>query len=369
MLCFERLQFLHELVIFGIADLRLVGHIVQVLMMAKLVAKHVDFAVGIFHRPLNYNLTRKRENRPIADYKNAVLIYNPRAGKFRNGTAGLDRAAEILNRAGRQVAISPTTGPRTAGAIASEYIARGIDLVIVAGGDGTINEAAEGMIGSDVPLAILPAGTANVLAMELGIGSKLERAAARLGELEPRRIAVGRITCEPERTPRHFLCMAGVGLDAQIVNNVNPGLKAKAGKFSYWLAGWSLLGQRLAQFRACSTGETRQCSFALLSRVRNYGGDFQIAPTVTLRDGNFEAVLFEGRTSLPYVKYFAGMALKRIARMKGVGLFRTTGMRFEALGRRVWVQVDGELAGHLPAEIRIVPDALTLLMPRGYGAP
>jgi len=337
-------------------------------MMAKLVAKRVDFAGGIFHRPLNYNLTRKRENRPIADYRNAVLIYNPRAGKFRNGTPAIDRAAEILNKAGRQLAISPTTGPRTAGAIASEHIARGAGLVIVAGGDGTINEAAEGMIGSDVPLAILPAGTANVLAMETGIGAKLERAAAKIGELQPRRIAVGRIVCEPERTPRHFLCMAGIGLDAQIVYNVNPGLKAKAGKLAYWLAGWSLLGQRLPQFRACSGGEPRRCSFALLSRVRNYGGDFQIAPSVTLADPNFEAVLFEGLTSLPYVKYFAGMALNRIAGMKGVGLFRTTGMQFDAVDRRVWVQVDGELAGYLPAEIRIVPDAITLLLPRSYGA-
>lgn len=241
-------------------------------------------------------------------------------------------------------------------------------MVIVAGGDGTINEAAEGMIGSNVPLAILPAGTANVLAMETGVGSKLVRAAAGFDRLEPRRIAVGRIICEPERTPRHFLCMAGVGLDAQIVHNVDPGLKARAGKLAYWVAGWSLLGRKLAQFRASSGGEVRQCSFALLSRVRNYGGDFQIAPTVTLADSNFEAVLFEGVTSLPYVKYFAGMAMKRIAGMKGVGLFRTTEMEFKALDRRVWVQIDGELAGHLPAEIRIVPDALTLLVPPSYGA-
>ncbi len=265
--------------------------------------------------------------------------------------------------------LAPTTGPRTAGGIASEHIGRGADLVIVAGGDGTINEAAEGMIHSPVPLAILPAGTANVLAMETKVGPRLERAAARLDELEPRRIAVGRISCDHGRVSRHFLCMAGVGLDAHIVYHVNSGLKARAGKFAYWLAGWSLFGRSLTQFQVSFGGEARECSFALVSRVRNYGGDFQIAPTVTLLDDGFEVVLFEGRSSVRYVKYFAGMALKRLPGMKGVTVLRTGCLELTAPeDRRVYAQIDGEFAGHLPVEIGIVPDALTLLVPREYGA-
>ncbi len=265
--------------------------------------------------------------------------------------------------------LAPTTGPRTAGGIACEHIGRGADLVIVAGGDGTINEAAEGMIHSPVPLAILPAGTANVLAMETKLGSRVERAAARLDELEPRRIAVGRLTCDGGRVSRHFLCMAGVGLDAHIVYHVSSGLKARTGKFAYWLAGWSLLGRRLAQFQAGFGGEARECSFALVSRVRNYGGDFQIAPSVTLLDDCFEAVLFEGRSSVRYVKYFGGMALNRLSGMKGVTVRRTDSLKLAAPeDRRVYIQIDGEFAGHLPAEIQIVPDALTLLLPREYGS-
>jgi diacylglycerol kinase (ATP) len=242
--------------------------------------------------------------------------------------------------------------------------------VICAGGDGTINETAEGMIGSKVPLAVLPAGTANVLAMETGLGRNIERAAARIDELVPRRIAVGRISGGPEGVSRHFLCMAGIGLDAHIVYNVNAGLKARAGKLAYWLAGWSLLGRRLAQFRARFDGESRECSFALVSRVRNYGGDFQIAPSVSLSDDCFEAVLFQGRSSVPYVKYFAGMALDRLAGMSGVTVLRTDCMVLEApRDSRVYVQIDGEFAGHLPMEVRLVPDALTLLVPREYGRP
>ncbi len=79
--------------------------------------------------------------------------------------------------------MAPTTGPRTAGAIAREHIDRGADLIVAAGGDGTINEVAEGMVHSQVPLAILPAGTANVLAMEMKLGAQLERAAERLEDM------------------------------------------------------------------------------------------------------------------------------------------------------------------------------------------
>jgi len=108
--------------------------------------------------------------------------------------------------------MAPTTGPHTAGAIAREQIGRGADLILVAGGDGTINEAAEGTIGSTVPLGILPCGTANVLAVEAGIGLDPWRAARHLHELKPRRIAVGHVVCEEGRVSRHFLLMAGAGL-------------------------------------------------------------------------------------------------------------------------------------------------------------
>jgi diacylglycerol kinase (ATP) len=242
--------------------------------------------------------------------------------------------------------------------------------VVVAGGDGTVNEAAEGLVHTPVPLAVLPAGTANVLATEMGLGRSLERATGRLNELQPRRISVGRLACEGGRVCRHFLLMAGIGLDAHIVYHLNAALKARTGKFAYWVSGWSLLGRRLAQIHAEIDGSPRQCSFALLSKVRNYGGDFSIAPNATLFDDRFEAVLFEGRSSLPYVKYFLGMALQRLEGMKGVSILRAGRVVLSApADGRVYVQIDGEYAGRLPAEIRIVPDALTLLVPPGYGAP
>jgi diacylglycerol kinase family enzyme len=268
------------------------------------------------------------------------------------------------------VTVAPTTGPGTAGAIAREHIGRGADLVVVAGGDGTINEAAEGLLHSGVPLAILPGGTANVLANELGLGSRIERVAARLEECRPRRISVGHLTCDGGRVSRHFLLLAGIGFDAYIVHHVDGELKARTGKLAYWVAGLSLLGRPFAEFQTEIRGEKRRCSFALVSKVRNYGGDFEIARSVRLFDDRFEVVLFEGRPSVHYAKYFTGMMLGRLSRMKGVTVLRTDRLTLSGPeDRRVYVQIDGESAGCLPAEIRIVPDALTLLAPPEYGGP
>ena len=263
--------------------------------------------------------------------------------------------------------VAPTTGPRTAGAIAREHIGRGADLILAAGGDGTVNEVAEGMVHSEVPLAVLPAGTANVLAMEMKLGGKFLQVAARLGECRPERVSVGHLTCSQGRVSRHFLLMAGAGLDARIVYNVNAGVKARIGKLAYWLAGWRLLGRRLPEFTVEADGCRHVCSFALLSKVRNYGGDFEIARSVTLFDDRFELVLFEGRTSTRYVKYFAGLTLDRLLGMKGVVNCRARHARLSSADdARVYVQVDGELAGYLPAEVTIVRDALTLLVPPEY---
>lgn len=287
---------------------------------------------------------------------------------MRNGGSALARAVEILKTNGHSLSVSPTTGPRTAGEIAHRHISAGADLILVAGGDGVINEAAQGMIQSNVPLGILPGGTANVLAVEMRIGSRLDRAAERLEECRTQRISLGRVTYGNGGESRYFLAMAGIGLDAHIVNRVSQPLKARTGKLAYWLAGWTVFGRSLPQIQVDSGGVRRQCSFALLSKVRNYGGDFEIAREVSLLDDRFEMVLFEGRSSARYVKYLAGLTLRRLNGMAGVNMSRTADAAIACLdGGRVFIQVDGEAAGCLPADISIVPDALTLLVPAEYG--
>ncbi len=280
----------------------------------------------------------------------------------------LHRVEDFLGRAGYGPRLVPTTGPETAGLLARQAIAEDADLILAAGGDGTINEVAEGMVHSSVPLGILPAGTANVLATEMGLGSRMERVAARLDGCHAERISVGRLTCDRGAArARHFLLMAGAGLDAHIVYHVNPRLKAFSGKLSYWVAGFSLLGHTLAEFQVEAGGQARTCSFALISRVRNYGGDLEIARSTSLFDDQFEIVLFEGSRSFRYLKYLGGVLLRRAAGLRGVSVLRTRKVSLSGpAGCPVHLQIDGEYAGLLPGSVELVPDALTLLIPPEY---
>jgi diacylglycerol kinase (ATP) len=309
----------------------------------------------------------------IAPYKQPVLIYNPVAGKLRRDTQRiLQRTTEALVRANivhpHSLTFEPTRGPVDATRLAREASKDGTDLILVLGGDGTINEVVNGMVHSNVPLGILPGGTANVLAMELGLGSRVYRAIERLGKCEPRRVSVGRVSGLGDDDARHFLAMSGAGLDARIVYDINPRFKAMAGKLAYWVTGFAHATQSVGQFDARINGSSYRCGFALASRVRNYGGDLEIASGASLAHDDFEIVLFEGSNPLRYAWYMLGVATKQVKKMKGVHTVRHVSVDFTSDQQQsaVHLQIDGEYAGKLPARIEIVPAALTLLMPPEY---
>jgi len=245
----------------------------------------------------------------------------------------------------------------------------GVDLILVAGGDGTINEVVNGMAHSDVPLGILPGGTANVLASELRIGKTIQRAAESLCHCVKQRVALGLLTGGVEDAQRYFLLMAGAGLDADIVYHLDPGMKDALGKVAYWIGGFRKLGRRLPEFTVEAEGRVFRASFALASRVRNYGGDLEIAPTISLLDDEFELVLFEGDSSARYLKYMLGAVIRRLPGMKGVTILRTRKAAFSACAdARIHLQLDGEYVGLAPARVETVPNALTLLVPSGFRA-
>jgi diacylglycerol kinase family enzyme len=268
-----------------------------------------------------------------------------------------------------KVRLVPTTGPETAGPLAAAAVAEGAATVVAFGGDGTVNEVANGMIGTRATLGILPGGTANVLCVETGLGTNPEKAARRLvGECDAVRIAVGRMT-RTDGFSRHFLAMAGVGLDAIVVDEVNQGLKKKIGKVAYWIAGFGMFGRTLPQFDFRHDGGSTRRSFVLVSRVKNYGGDLEIAKSVSLIENCFETVAFTGGNSLRYLPYLAAVGVGLVGKVPGVTVAAATDLQCGPVnGDRVPVQLDGELAGHLPADFAVVPDALTLLVPRTYVA-
>ena len=298
--------------------------------------------------------------------RRAAIVYNPVARGLSHRGHLLKRATAVLARQGIEATLIPTKGPGTAGGQARRQIEAGRDLIIAAGGDGTINEIANGMLHSGVPLAILPGGTANVLAREMRLPIHLEKAAALVSNLTPCRIAAGglRIGSSDRRC---FVCMAGAGLDAEIVARLNLPLKSATGKLAYYVCGLAQVFRSLSEFDVIVDGRHFEASFALVSRVRNYGGDLEIARGASLLSNDFEVVLFRGTLSARYLQYLAGVVLRRVHRVKGCTVLRARSVVcHHPLGHEVYVQVDGELAGTLPITAEIVPDALTLLVPSEY---
>lgn len=301
--------------------------------------------------------------------KRAAIIFNPVARRLSRSRHLLQRTIEILEKQGIQATLVGTTAPGTAGVQARRQIEAGCDLILAAGGDGTINEIASGMLHTNVPLAILPGGTANVLARELRMPMQMEAVAARLPRMKPQRIAVGRLRLK-DSTPRPFLCMAGAGLDASIVKHLNLDLKAVAGKLAYYAAGFAHVFRPLTEFEVLVDEQRYEASFALISRVRNYGGDLEIARGASLLRNEFEIVLFRGRQSYRYLPYLLGVAAGQIRRLSGVTILhgRSVVCRQPSDNCDVFVQVDGELVGTLSMSADIIPDALTLLVPPQFVA-
>jgi YegS/Rv2252/BmrU family lipid kinase len=298
--------------------------------------------------------------------KSAAIIYNPVARGVSRNHPLFQRSIAALAAQGIEARLVATTGPNSAGAQARQQIEAGCDLILAAGGDGTINEVAAGMLHSGVPLGVLPGGTANVLARELKLSMNMLRVAERIRQMTPVRISTGSLLLG-NRTRRTFLCMAGAGLDAEIVCNVDLDLKAAIGKLAYYIGGVGQVFRPLTEFQVCVDGKQYEASFALISRVRNYGGDLEIARGASLLRDDFEVVLFRGKQSVQYLPYLVGVAFGQTAKLAGCTILQGRTVNCQAVrDRDVFAQVDGELAGKLSVTAEIMPAALTLLMPTAY---
>jgi YegS/Rv2252/BmrU family lipid kinase len=287
------------------------------------------------------------------------LIYNPTAGAIRRDPERtLQRTTAALDRANLTPIVMSTTAAGDATRLGREAIANGADLVMVFGGDGTINEVVNALAGSGVAMAVLPGGTANCLAIEIELGKNMERAVARLANYRAREVALGSL--QGPGGNHYFLSMCGVGLDARIVLDANPKLKRSTGKFAYWVAGFGQFGRSIETLDVSIGGRTYRAGFLLASRIRNYGGDLVIARGASLISREFEFVLFEGSNPMRYAGYMLGVAARQVQKMPGVHVVR--GVRADVL-TPAHVQIDGEYWGRGTAVVEIAPVTLNLLLP------
>ncbi len=285
-----------------------------------------------------------------------LVIYNPIAGRRRQRF--LSRVIEAMERRGASIRLEPTNARGHAEAMARAAATDGrTDRLVVAGGDGTINEALNGLAGSALPLAIVPLGTANVLAHELGLGSSARAVADAALDGWPRAVSLGTVN------GRRFSMMAGVGFDAHVVRDVSTRLKRAIGKGAYALETFrQLFAFGSATYEAVIDGVPYRAASVLMCNGHYYGGKFVAAPDARLDRPGFQVVLFLDpgpRATLGYMAALAAGSLHRHPRVRIVAASRVeiAGPAGEP------VQGDGDVIAHLPAVFESLPDAARLIGP------
>jgi len=288
-----------------------------------------------------------------------LAISNPKAsgGEYRRD---MPRIMAALRALGYEVVERRTTAPGDAAAFAREAVAESFALVCALGGDGTVNETVNGLAGSGVPLAVVPTGTVNVLAMELGIPLDPPDAVRVIEKGSLSWIDLGLAG------DRYFALMAGVGMDARTVASVNPLLKktlkeaafAVQGAVSYFVHDEPL-------FRVECEERTEEGYFAVFGNASNYGGAFGITPYADMRDGLLDVCVLKDKSFLGTAWYWLAALINSHVNHPKVAYFRTEAAQVSAVepGQEVLVQTDGEVAGKLPLECRVAARALRVVVP------
>jgi len=292
------------------------------------------------------------------------VIFNPaaRGNKARRFRRHLDEMAQ-------QSVFKATTAPGDAQRFAATAVAEGFDVIVAAGGDGTVNEVLNG-IGdtpegfSRVRLGVLPLGTVNVFARELKIPLRLESAWAMLRRAKEIKIDLGRVDYLQDAKPakRYFMQLAGAGLDARAVELVSWKLKKNAGPLAYVVAGFQALAEKQPHICVSAGGKKVEGELVLLGNGKYYGGSFEIFPGATLNDGLLDACVFPKVALGALLRLAPGFILHRRFSEKLVGLVRAQKIEITS-ETAVAFELDGEWAGHLPATFSVEAQKLRVIVP------
>lgn len=296
--------------------------------------------------------------------KKIVLIYNPKAGRLQKTADTVQRLIAALREKGLAIPdaqIFPTTASGDATRLAQQAVDNCADVLIVCGGDGTINEAAQALIGTQTALAILPSGTANVLAKEMNLPRQPEALAQLLVTEQWREISVGRATKPDQSWQRYFLLMAGIGLDATIIEAVNPAQKKQWGIGSYVVAGLKTLAEwPLKPFSLQYDHQKQDATFAIVANAANYAAWFRIAPKSKMESDHLDICIFNSHSRLIYLGY-AFLSLFGAHTISPDVTYEPITETYANSSHTTPVQLDGELVGYLPMRFECVPHALRIV--------
>lgn len=316
-------------------------------------------------------------------FDNIVIIGNPIAG---GGSAKkIHNALDIFKSKGFHVELIFTEKKGDAESFAKEAAGKPSTLVIAAGGDGTYNEVANGLIKSNTPMAILPVGTTSVLARELKMPYQISKAVDFIINGSEQIVHTGLVTFSSNASKRHFLLMAGIGFDGEAVFGVNERIKKHTGRGGYILSGLNVLlkynpepidiiaydaeiikktsikdsihnkqDERHAHNSVSLTGYG-----AVIGKAACYGGDLKVTPHARLTDPFFYIFVAHGKSRVSIIKYLAGVAAKTHLRCNDISYLKSA--RVEVFGGSR-VQMDGDYAGTPPIRIEVVPNSLKLIV-------
>lgn len=289
----------------------------------------------------------------------ALIVFNPAAGQASSLEHDMLLARDIWREHGWQVDLQPTRGPGDGTRIAREAAAQGYDVVVAAGGDGTVNEVVNGLAGSRTALGALPVGTVNVWVRELGLPLQPRAAAEALLTCQPRAIDLGRAG------DRYFLLMCGVGFDAAVTAEVRATEKRRLGALAYLLRAANLA----ARFRGTSAriiidGKLIRCRVLMLvlGNSQLYGGVVKVTARASLDDGLLDVCIIKGKTLWSAPFRILSILMQRYNLDPKLEYHRAREVRISTR-RPLPVQVDGDHIGETPMVFQAVPGALMALLP------
>ena len=299
-------------------------------------------------------MSNSQSGSELLSLSRVLVIRNPTAGRRRTRRFqdGLDRLRATIDH----VEVSDTMARGDAARIARD--AGNVDAVIAAGGDGTINEVIGGLMerpAGPVPLGILPLGTANVLAHELGLPIATAAAAIAKGRLD--QIHLG------NANGRAFAMMAGAGIDAKIVDDLPLGMKRSVGKAAYvWQAVRQWLRPLPGPYQVSFGQETVTASAVIAANGHYYGGRFVLAPHADLREPSLEICLFLGQGRWDVLRAMVGLVSGRAHRLRDVRIVTAKAARIEG-EKADPVQADGDIITQLPVDLSVMPTPLPVIVP------
>jgi diacylglycerol kinase (ATP) len=297
----------------------------------------------------------------------AAVIFNPSSGRGRAGAIA-SAVERSLTKRGLECELHATRHAKEAIVLAQRF-APEADVVVAIGGDGTVNEVTNGMAcardmaepGAAQPLlGIVPAGTVNVLALELGLPFQVERACNVIAGAKTISLDLGKVE------GRRFLLMMGAGIDALTVRDIDPMAKRRFKELAFLSTGLKLgMTQRHPMFTVRANGEEYRATFFVAGNSRYYGGRFGITTMADPTDGVLDLVLYTGTGRPGLAGFWLGVPTGLHVRSKHVLYLHA--QKAEVLapenGDTVFFQTDGELAGRLPATVEIDPHAIEVLVP------